>query len=156
MIQMSESDIKFTKRTLELATLGIGLVSPNPLVGCLIVSGQGEVVGEASYIYDNIVHAEAVALQQAGEKAKGGTAYVSLEPHDHTGKTQPCTEALINAGIVRVVCPIEDPNPLVSGRGFQRLRNAGVEVVTGILSGEASRQNEKFICWHRKQRPFVT
>ena len=155
MIQMSESDIKFTKRTLELATLGIGLVSPNPLVGCLIVSGQGEVVGEGSYIYDNIVHAEAVALQQAGETAKGGTAYISLEPHDHTGKTQPCTEALINAGIVRVVCPIEDPNPLVSGRGFERLGNAGIEVVTGILSAEASRQNEKFICWHRKQRPFV-
>ena len=152
---MNQTDLSFSKHAIDLAAKGIGLVSPNPLVGCVIVSAEGETVGEGTYIYDNVVHAEAVALQQAGEKAKGGTAYISLEPHDHTGKTQPCTEALINAGIVRVVCPIEDPNPLVSGRGFQRLRNAGVEVVTGILADEATRQNEKFICWHRKQRPFV-
>ena len=82
-------------------------------------------------------------------------AYVSLEPHDHHGKTPPCTEALINAGIKRVVCPIEDPNPLVSGRGFERLRSAGIEVVTGILAAEASQLNEKFICWHKRLRPFV-
>lgn len=112
-------------------------------------------VGEGTYIKDNIVHAEVTALAQAGENARGGIAYVSLEPHDHFGKTPPCTEALIGAGIKRVVCPIEDPNPLVSGRGFERLKNAGVEVVTGILSSEASRLNEKFICWHKKQRPFV-
>ncbi len=87
--------------------------------------------------------------------ARGGTAYVSLEPHDHHGKTPPCTEALVNAGIKRVVCPIEDPNPLVSGRGFQTLRNAGIEVVTGILADEAAKLNEEFICWHRKLRPFV-
>lgn len=135
--------------------MGTGLVTPNPLVGCVIVSADGEVAGEGTYIYDNVIHAEAVALEQAGEKARGGTAYVSLEPHDHEGRTPPCTEALINAGIKRVVCPIEDPNPLVSGRGFQRLRDAGVEVVTGILAAEAMKQNEKFICWHQKQRPFV-
>ena len=148
-------DSIFSRRSLELADDGIGLVSPNPLVGCVIVSAEGEVVGEGTYVYDNVVHAEAVALQQAGERASGGTAYVSLEPHDHEGRTEPCTEALINAGIKRVVCPIEDPNPLVSGRGFQRLRDAGIEVVAGILAAEARKQNEKFICWHQKQRPFV-
>lgn len=144
-----------TSRALALAAGGIGLVSPNPLVGCVIVSGEGDVVGEGTYAYDNIIHAEAVALAQAGERARGGTAYVSLEPHSHHGKTRPCTDALIEAGIKRVVAPIEDPNPLVSGRGFEALRNAGIEVLTGILADEASRLNEKFICWHKKQRPFV-
>lgn len=144
-----------TARALDLAARGIGLVSPNPLVGCVIVSSSGEVVGKGTYIHDNVTHAEVIALEQAGERAKGGTAYVSLEPHSHHGKTPPCTEALINAGIKRVVAPIEDPNPLVSGKGFERLRNAGVEVVTGILADEAAKLNEKFICWHKKKRPFV-
>lgn len=144
-----------TGYSLKLAARGVGSVSPNPLVGCVIVSTDGEIVGEGIYFYDNVTHAEVVALEQAGEMAKGGTAYVSLEPHDHHGKTPPCTEALINAGIVRVVCPIDDPNPLVSGKGFERLRNAGIEVVTGILADEAIKLNEKFICWHRKMRPFV-
>ncbi len=150
-----DDDIELSRRLLTLAAKGIGLVSPNPLVGCVVVSPQGEIVGEGSYIYDNVTHAEVIALEQAGERAKGGTAYVSLEPHSHHGKTAPCTEALINAGIKRVVSPIEDPNPLVSGRGFEELRNASVEVVTGILADEATKQNEKFICWHTKQRPFV-
>ena len=144
-----------TRLALDLSSEGCGLVSPNPLVGCVIVDGGGEIVGRGTYVKDRTVHAEITALEQAGEKAKGSTAYVSLEPHDHHGKTPPCTEALINAGIKRVVCPIEDPNPLVSGKGFERLRAAGVEVVTGILSDEASRLNEKFICWHKKGRPFV-
>ena len=144
-----------TLRALELAALGVGRVSPNPLVGCVVVSADGVVAGEGSYIYDNVTHAEVVALEQAGTRAKGGTTYVSLEPHAHHGKTPPCTEALLNAGIARVVCPIEDPNPLVSGKGFESLINAGVEVVTGLLADEAVKLNEKFICWHRKQRPFV-
>ena len=150
-----QTDTALAKRALELASMGIGLVSPNPLVGCVITSSNGEVVGEGTYVCDNVIHAEVIALERAGRRAKGGTAYVSLEPHDHQGKTPPCTEALINAGIKRVVCPIEDPNPLVSGKGFQRLRNAGIEVDVGLLSDEASRLNEKFICWHRKGRPFV-
>ena len=149
------SDVAYCRRALSLAAKGIGLVCPNPLVGCVIVSPDGEIVGEGTYIYDEVTHAEVIALEQAGGKAKGGTAYVSLEPHDHHGKTPPCTDALIDAGIKRVVCPIEDPNPLVSGRGFERLRNAGVEVVTGILADEAAKLNEKFICWHKKHRPFV-
>jgi diaminohydroxyphosphoribosylaminopyrimidine deaminase/5-amino-6-(5-phosphoribosylamino)uracil reductase len=130
-------------------------VSPNPLVGCVVVSSDGEVVGEGTYIRDDVVHAEAIALQQAGERARGGTAYVSLEPHDHQSRTPPCTEVLIDAGITRLVCPIEDPNPLVSGNGFERLRASGIEVITGILAAEAERLNEKFICWHKKGRPFV-
>jgi diaminohydroxyphosphoribosylaminopyrimidine deaminase / 5-amino-6-(5-phosphoribosylamino)uracil reductase len=153
--QGNDTDLKFTARALELARLGVGLVSPNPLVGCVIVSAGGEVVGEGSYIKESITHAEGIALMQAGTKAHGGTAYVSLEPHDHHGKTPPCTEALINAGIKRVVSPMEDPNPLVSGSGFRRLRNAGIEVVTGLLADEAAVLNEKFIVWHQKGRPFV-
>jgi diaminohydroxyphosphoribosylaminopyrimidine deaminase/5-amino-6-(5-phosphoribosylamino)uracil reductase len=143
------------QRALDLAACGVGLVSPNPLVGCVITDANGEVVGEGFYRKDNVTHAEVNALQQAGERARGGTAYVSLEPHDHHGQTPPCTEALIAAGIARVVCPIEDPNPLVSGRGFQHLRDSGVTVDVGLLADEASKQNEKFICWHQKQRPFV-
>jgi diaminohydroxyphosphoribosylaminopyrimidine deaminase/5-amino-6-(5-phosphoribosylamino)uracil reductase len=144
-----------SRRALELAAEGIGLVSPNPLVGCVVVDVNGEVVGEGSYKYDSITHAELIALEQAGDRARGGTAYVSLEPHAHHGKTPPCTEALIKAGIKRVVAPIDDPNPLVSGKGFQVLRDAGIEVVTGILADEAAKLNEKFICWHKKGRPFV-
>jgi diaminohydroxyphosphoribosylaminopyrimidine deaminase/5-amino-6-(5-phosphoribosylamino)uracil reductase len=157
--EFSQIDIDMTRRALALAAEGVGQVSPNPLVGCVIVSASGEVVGEGTYIYDNVVHAEAVALGQAGERARGGTAYVSLEPHHHRGRTAPCTEALVNAGIKRVVTPIEDPNPLVSGTGFAWLREAGVEVVTGILADQAARQNEKFIHWHKRGhktgRPFV-
>ena len=123
MSRTNETDERFIKRALELAASGVALVSPNPLVGCVIVSETGEVVGEGAYEYAGVTHAEVIALEQAGSKAKGGTAYVSLEPHDHHGKTPPCTEALINAGINRVVAPIEDPNPKVSGRGFQHLKN---------------------------------
>jgi diaminohydroxyphosphoribosylaminopyrimidine deaminase/5-amino-6-(5-phosphoribosylamino)uracil reductase len=151
----TENDIKFSERALELARVGIGLVSPNPLVGCVVVSASGDVVGEGTYIYDSVAHAEIVALEKAGEKARGGTAYVSLEPHSHHGRTSPCTEALIEAGITRVVAPIEDPNPLVSGRGFQRLREVGIEVTTGIVADKAAQLNEKFIHWHRCRRPFV-
>ena len=150
-----EKDIAFSQRALELAQLGVGLVSPGPLVGCVIVSSEGEVVGEGSYVKDDITHAEVIALNKAGGKAHGGTAYVSLEPHAHFGKTPPCTDALIKAGISRVVAPIEDPNPLVSGNGFNQLRSAGIKVTTGLLKEEAFRVNEKFICWHKKGRPFV-
>ena len=148
-------DTELSRRALELASKGVGLVSPNPLVGCVIVSPTGEVVGEGSHAYDAVAHAEIIALEQAGVRARGGTAYVSLEPHSHHGRTAPCTAALIEAGIKRVVAPIEDPNPLVSGRGFQALRAAGIEVTTGILADEALRLNEKFVTWHRSKRPFV-
>jgi len=151
----SEFDIKMTRLALELAAIGAGQVSPSPLVGCVIVAANGEIAGEGTYIYDNVTHAEVLALEEAGRLAVGGTAYVSLEPHSYHGRTKPCTTALINAGIRRVVCPIEDPNPLVSGKGFEILRANGIEVVTGILRDEAARLNEKFCVWHNKNRPFV-
>lgn len=147
-------DIAYTERALSLASQGIGLVSPNPLVGCVIVANN-EIVGEGTYTYDGVTHAEVIALDAAGDKARGATAYISLEPHSHYGKTPPCTEALIEAGIARVVCPMEDPNPLVSGKGFEELRKAGIEVVTGVCQQQAAALNNKFSCWHKKGRPFV-
>lgn len=151
----SEFDIKMTGLALELASIGVGRVSPSPLVGCVIVAANGEIAGEGTYLYENVTHAEVLALEEAGRLAVGGTAYVSLEPHSYHGRTKPCTTALIRAGIARVVCPIEDPNPKVSGKGFKILRENGIEVVTGILKKEAARLNEKFCVWHQKQRPFV-
>jgi diaminohydroxyphosphoribosylaminopyrimidine deaminase/5-amino-6-(5-phosphoribosylamino)uracil reductase len=142
-------------RALELAARGEGQVSPGPLVGCVVVDVNGEAVGEGFYVYENVKHAETIALEQAGSRARGATAYVTLEPHAHTGRTPPCTEALINAGVARVVSSIEDPNPRVSGRGFQRLREAGVEVTVGMLTREASKLNEKYIHALRTGRPFV-
>jgi diaminohydroxyphosphoribosylaminopyrimidine deaminase/5-amino-6-(5-phosphoribosylamino)uracil reductase len=143
------------RRALELAARGVGQVSPGPLVGCVIVAPGGEVVGEGFYIYEQLRHAETIALEQAGELARGATAYVSLEPHSHQGRTPPCAEALIRAGIIRVVASIEDPNPLVSGKGFATLRAAGLEVQTGLLEREATRLNEAYIHSISCARPFV-
>ena len=151
----SKFDIEMSRRALDLASRGIGQVSPSPLVGCVVVSKNGDIIGEGTYLYKNIIHAEVIALEKAGELAKGGTAYVSLEPHSHQGRTEPCTSALIKAGIKRVVAPIEDPNPLVSGKGFEALRDKGIEVVIGALSEQAEKLNEKFIHWHKERRPFV-
>ena len=117
-----------------LAAEGVGQVSPGPLVGCVIAGANGEVVGEGFYVYENVKHAETYALEQAGTRAQGAIAYVSLEPHAHHGRTPPCTDALIKAGIRRVVVPIEDPNPQVSGKGLEHLRAAGLEVSVGLLS----------------------
>ena len=153
--QWSELDRSLMGRALELAAKGIGLVSPGPLVGCVIASSEGEVVGEGFYIYEQLKHAETYALEQAGARAKGATAYVSLEPHAHHGRTPPCSDALIKAGIVRVVAPIEDPNPKVLGKGFAHLRSAGLEVSVGLLSREAERLNEKYLHFMRTGRPFV-
>lgn len=151
----TEIDRRMMQRALDLAARGAGQVSPGPLVGTVLVDDAGEVVGEGCYIYDQLKHAETLALEQAGERAHGATAYVSLEPHAHQGRTPPCTETLIKAGIRRVVAPIEDPNPKVSGRGFARLREAGIEVCTGLLQREASQLNEAYIHFMRTARPFV-
>ena len=142
-------------RALELARKGTGQVSPGPLVGCVIVSATGEVVGEGFYLFAELNHAETIALAQAGEKARGGTAYVSLEPHAHHGRTPPCTDALIAAGIKRVVAPIEDLNPKVSGKGFAHLRASGIQVQTGLLAGEATQTNEAYLHFMRTGLPFV-
>src|SRR5262252_6935560 len=143
------------QRALDLAAQGIGQVSPGPLVGTVIVDAEGEIAGEGLYLYEQIKHAETMALEQAGERARGGTAYVSLEPHAHQGRTSPCTEALIKSGIKRVVAPMEDPNPKVSGRGFAHLRAAGIEVCTGLLAAEAAQLNETYIKFMRARQQFV-
>ena len=143
------------QRALELAARGVGQVSPGPLVGTVILGAGGDIVGEGFYVYDQLKHAETLALEQANERARGGTAYVSLEPHAHQGRTPPCTDALIKAGIKRVVAPIEDPNPKVSGRGFAHLREAGLEVHTGLLKEEAAQLNEAYLHYMRTGRPFV-
>lgn len=142
-------------RAIRLAEKGIGLVSPGPLVGCVIVDADGNVAGEGFYVFEDVKHAETLALAHAGERARGGTAYVSLEPHAHHGRTPPCTDALIAAGIKRVVCPIEDANPKVSGQGFDHLRKAGIEVQIGLLANEATSSNEAYLHYMRTGRPFV-
>ncbi|HBB88632.1 MAG TPA: bifunctional diaminohydroxyphosphoribosylaminopyrimidine deaminase/5-amino-6-(5-phosphoribosylamino)uracil reductase RibD [Blastocatellia bacterium] len=142
-------------RALALAAQGAGQVSPGPLVGCVIVSPSGEIVGEGFYLYEKLKHAETYALEQAGARARGATAYVSLEPHAHHGRTPPCTDALINAGVSRVISPIDDPNPKVSGKGFAHLRAAGVAVSVGLLAREARQLNEKYLHFRAVGRPFV-
>ncbi|MFN2511055.1 MAG: bifunctional diaminohydroxyphosphoribosylaminopyrimidine deaminase/5-amino-6-(5-phosphoribosylamino)uracil reductase RibD [Pyrinomonadaceae bacterium] len=142
-------------RALVLAAKGSGQVSPGPLVGCVLTTSEGDVVGEGFYAYDEVKHAETLALEQAGSLARGATAYVSLEPHAHFGKTPPCTDALIASGIKRVVAPIEDPNPKVSGRGFDHLRSAGLEVSSGLMAREAKQVNEKYFHFMKTGRPFV-
>ena len=151
----TDTDRRMMARALDLAVKGVGQVSPGPLVGCVVVSTTGEVVGEGFYIFEDIKHAETIALDIAGEKARGGTAYVSLEPHAHHGRTAPCTDALIAAGINRVVAPIEDLNPKVSGKGFAHLRAADVTVETGLLSDEATQVNEAYLHYMSTGLPFV-
>jgi len=148
-------DIRFMQHGLALARKGTGLASPNPMVGCVIVR-EGQIVGEGFHQYEWRDHAEIVALKSAGDKAQGATLYVTLEPCNHTGRTGPCTEAIVKAGVHRVVAAIEDPNPVNSGRGFERLRGAGVDVLTGVCEEEAHSLNEAFASWIRTKKPFVT
>ena len=146
------------QHALDLARKAIGLASPNPLVGCVIVN-NGEIVGQGFHEYDGRSHAEILALQAAGEKSRGATVYVNLEPCSHTGRTGPCTHALISAGVERVVAAMIDPNPSVAGRGLKELRAAGIQVDCSCTSGacaEARRLNEAFAWWIRKRRPLVT
>src|ERR1700686_3880969 len=152
---MDAHAIRFMQHALALARKGTGLASPNPMVGCVIVH-EGQIVGEGFHQYEWRDHAEIVALKSASEKARGATLYVTLEPCNHTGRTGPCTEAIIAAGVQRVVAAMEDPNPVNSGRGFDRLRAAGVEVFTGIGEEQAQNLNEAFACWIRTKKPFVT
>jgi len=142
-------------RALALAHKGVGLASPNPLVGCVIVK-NGRVVGEGFHTYARKKHAEILALQEAGAAARGATLYVNLEPCSHTGRTGPCAEAILAAGIKRVVAPMRDPNPQVAGRGFAHLRRAGVEVITGVCEAAARELNLPFARWIRTSLPFVT
>jgi diaminohydroxyphosphoribosylaminopyrimidine deaminase/5-amino-6-(5-phosphoribosylamino)uracil reductase len=142
-------------RALELARESAGLASPNPMVGCVLVR-DGVMVGEGAHFYDVRDHAEIVALKQAGERARGATAYVTLEPCSHQGRTGPCADALIAAGVRRVVAATVDANPVVRGEGLARLRGAGIEVQVGVLEDEARKWNDGFAKFVLTGRPLVT
>src|SRR6266852_3009596 len=148
-------DEHWMDRALELARMGEAQASPNPMVGAVVVK-NGRAVGEAFHTYEGLRHAEVLALDAAGPAARGATLYVNLEPCCHTGRTGPCTRAIIAAGIRRVVAAMEDPNPGVAGKGFETLRSNGIEVDHGTLDDEAQRLNEAFACWIRTRRPLVT
>ncbi|HEY0786891.1 MAG TPA: bifunctional diaminohydroxyphosphoribosylaminopyrimidine deaminase/5-amino-6-(5-phosphoribosylamino)uracil reductase RibD [Acidobacteriaceae bacterium] len=151
----SEADLGWMREALALAEQAVGMASPNPTVGCVLVRDGGE-VGRGAHHYDAVDHAERVALKQAGACARGATAYVTLEPCSHTGRTGPCADALIQAGVARVVVATSDPNPLVSGKGCARLREAGVAVTGGVLADEARALNDGFARHIRFHLPFVT
>lgn len=142
-------------RALELARKGEALTSPNPMVGCVIVK-SGRMVGEGFHTYAGKKHAEVIAVEKARGASRGATLYVNLEPCSHTGRTAPCCEAIVAAGVKRVVAAMRDPNPRVSGRGLARLRRAGVQVATGVCEAEAKQLNEAFVKWIRTGRSFVT
>lgn len=150
------NDERYMQRALELAIKAEGDTSPNPVVGCVIVDADGNIVGEGYHHKAGEPHAEINALAEAKQLARGATAYVTLEPCAHYGRTGPCCVALARAGIKKVVVACTDPNPLVAGQGIQYLRLQGVEVVTGICEKEALRLNERFFTWISKQRPFIT
>ena len=151
----NEADERYMQKALELARQGIGLASPNPCVGAVLVK-EGEIVGCGSHTYEGTKHAEILALEQARERARSATLYLNLEPCSHQGRTGPCADALIAAGVRRVVASIQDPNPLVAGQGFARLRTAGLEVEVGLGADEARKLNESFAKYIRHKTPLVT
>ncbi|MGQ7815864.1 bifunctional diaminohydroxyphosphoribosylaminopyrimidine deaminase/5-amino-6-(5-phosphoribosylamino)uracil reductase RibD [Metapseudomonas furukawaii] len=151
---MAGQDQAFMARALELARKGLYSTHPNPRVGCVIVR-DGQVVGEGWHVRAGEPHAEVHALRQAGERARGATAYVTLEPCSHHGRTPPCADALVAAGVGRVVAAMQDPNPQVAGRGLKRLEDAGIAVSSGVLEAEAKALNAGFIKRMERGLPFV-
>lgn len=147
-------DEHYMRRAIELAALGRFTTSPNPNVGCVIVK-EGEIIGEGYHHHAGGPHAEVNALKMAGDKAKGATAYVTLEPCSHFGKTPPCADALINAGVKRVVAAMQDPNPQVAGRGLHKLLSAGIDVSHGVLMQEAEKLNVGFFKRMRTGFPYI-
>ncbi len=154
MADFSTSDHTYMARALQLAERGLYTTTPNPRVGCVLVR-DGEVVGEGWHEYAGGPHAEVNALAQAGERVRGATAYVTLEPCSHHGRTPPCADALVEAGVARVVAAMEDPNPLVAGKGMKRLAEAGIETAVGLLQPQAERLNPGFIRRMRDELPYV-
>ena len=150
------TDEQWMQQALNLAAQGIGLASPNPYVGAVIVDEHGAIIGSGCHTYAFVKHAEILAIEQAGERARGATLYINLEPCTHHGRTGPCADAVIAAGIRRVVASMPDPNPIVSGQGFAKLRAAGIEVEIGLLQDPARRLNEAFARYIRHRVPFVT
>jgi diaminohydroxyphosphoribosylaminopyrimidine deaminase/5-amino-6-(5-phosphoribosylamino)uracil reductase len=158
---LTAADIERLERALELARAAAGLAAPNPAVGCVLVGKDGRAIGEGAHVYAARDHAEIVALKQAaalGHAVRGATAYVTLEPCSHQGRTGPCADALVTAGVARCVVATVDPNPLVSGSGLAKLREAGVavEVAEGAIVWSARRLNDAFAAWIQRRRPFVT
>src|SRR5215471_946689 len=148
-------DVQYMQQALDLARGGLGFVSPNPLVGCVIVK-DGAIVGRGYHQRFGGAHAEVHALQGAGARAHGAVLYVNLEPCSHTGKTPPCADAVIESGVRRVVVALRDPNPLVAGRGLSRIEEAGIAVTVGVCEAEARKLNEAFCKYILTGRPFVT
>ncbi len=144
------------REALQLARRGIGLTSPNPAVGAVLADANGHVLGRGFHTYDGLKHAEVLAIAEAGDRAAGGTLYLNLEPCSHQGRTGPCADAVIAAGIQRVYAAMQDPNPLVSGEGFHRMAAAGIEVNVGLLEAEAKYLNEAFAKYVRTKMPLVT
>jgi len=155
-MQPTAQDEQFMREALALARQGIALASPNPMVGAVVVDATGEVSGRGFHAYDGVKHAEVLAIEQAGDRSRGATLYLNLEPCSHQGRTGPCADAVIAAGIKRVFAAMEDPNPRVRGEGFARLRSAGLEVHVGLLEPEAKYLNEAFAKFARTKMPLVT
>jgi diaminohydroxyphosphoribosylaminopyrimidine deaminase/5-amino-6-(5-phosphoribosylamino)uracil reductase len=154
-VTSAETDVRHMQRALELAARGLGDTNPNPLVGCVVVDPNGAVVGEGWHQRAGGAHAEVAALAAAGDRARGATLYVTLEPCSHQGRTPPCAPRVREAGVARVVVAMRDPNPAVDGRGLAQLRDAGVAVSLGVCKAEALQQNERFVVAARGERPFV-
>jgi len=150
------TDEQFMQQALDLARQGVALASPNPCVGAVLVAPGGTVVGWGTHLYDGRKHAEVLAIEQAGERARGTTLYLNLEPCSRVGRTGPCTDAVIAAGITRVFAAMRDPNPREGGRGLAKLREAGIEVHDGLHLDEARKLNESFAKYIRQKTPFVT
>ena len=154
MADWSAADVAYMRQALDLAWQGRFSTSPNPRVGCVVVRG-GQVVGQGFHVRAGEAHAEVHALRQAGAAARGATAYVTLEPCAHYGRTPPCAQALVDAGVARVVAAMRDPNPLVAGKGLMMLQAAGIETAFGLLEDEARALNRGFLSRMERQRPFV-
>lgn len=155
-MSFSPQDELYMRRVLALARQGIGLTSPNPCVGAVVLDAGGEVVGTGFHSYEGEKHAEALALKQAGAHARGGTLYLNLEPCSHYGRTPPCADLVIAAGVRRVVAAMVDPNALVAGQGLEKLRAAGILVETGLFETEARKLNESFARYILSGQPLVT
>src|SRR6185437_8115673 len=158
-MNIADKDTHWMHHAHALARRGIGVASPNPAVGCVLLDSNGELIGEGWHEYDLRDHAEIVALneakQHAGDRLRGGTAYVTLEPCNHTGRTGPCTQALIAAELSRVVAATTDPNPNVSGHGMDVLKDSGIQTTVGVCEADGRRINEGFAKWIQHKRPFV-
>jgi diaminohydroxyphosphoribosylaminopyrimidine deaminase/5-amino-6-(5-phosphoribosylamino)uracil reductase len=156
MTENEQGEARYLREALDLARRGCAQTSPNPVVGA-VLARDGEVVGRGFHTWAGVKHAEIVALEEAGERARGATLYINLEPCSHQGRTGPCAAALIAAGVARVVAAMEDPNPLVAGAGMRQLRAAGIAVeIAGEFTAEAEKLNEAFAHYMRTRLPLVT